>query len=187
MHFAGARCRACAPRSKRQPAAGPGRAAPATQALLSARAGVSARLDPSGSLPRGRDAPPPREHAHQTFADARGSDRGKRKRLSDRDETKHTNGRIDHGRASRCPPRLRGVCASHFLPARQKSLKPSEPQVNSLSVFERRRKVATAFRTVLYRSLLDVVAQFGQHNGGLVRRNSLLCDPGCPGHIGQRG
>ena len=32
-----------------------------------------------------------------------------------------------------------------------------------------------------------VVAQFGQHNGGLVRRNSLLCNPGCPGHFGQRG
>ena len=59
-------------------------------------------------------------------------------------------------------------------------------QVNSLTVI-RQKQTTTAFRTVFNRSLLDVVAQFGQHNGGLVRRNSLLRDPGSSGHFGQWG
>ena len=75
-----------------------------------ARAGVRARLDPSGSS-RGIGARRRRAGVRAGLAGrTRGDSRENGKERCIR-HTKHTNGRIDHGRASRCPPRLRGACA----------------------------------------------------------------------------
>ena len=117
-------------------------------------------------------------------------------------------------RAIRCPPRFGGACAStdQLTPVVLISLFPPEPQVNSLSVlrtsvlYHLHRQYVNQRLSSQVNSLTSpsasfayfyqgcsslsrvfVVAQFGQHNGGLVRRNSLLCNPGCPGHFGQRG
>ena len=165
-------------------AAGLGRAAPVTRILSPACAGERALLDPSGSA-AGLGRAAAAQAQARDLQDARERIRGKTEK---RVATHKLSTQTDESTYRWCPPRLRGACAFiHFLPAVLKSLFPPEPQVNSLSVFERRRKIATAFRTVSNRSLLHVVAQFGQHNGGLVRRNSLLRDPSYPGHFGQRG
>ena len=182
---------------------------------LSARAVERARLGPSGCPPRGQGAPlRPRgsfprlalacDRASIPAAVRRGV--GARRRRASLRLSRHPRslgagkrrGGIatytqdaqtdeSQSRAIRCPPRFGGACATtdQLTPVVLISLFPPEPQVNSLNS----PSASSAYFYQGCSSLLHVfvVAQFGQHNGGLVRRNSLLRNPGCPGHFGQRG